>query len=92
MTEKIERIELECMCERTRDHLTSFIFLPDDPDSVIVGSSLNHYLPIWKRLIIGVKFILGIDNTYCQYTEALVDKKEMLRLKIWVDSVTDRMQ
>lgn len=51
-----------------------------------------HYLPWYKRLFIGVKYIFGIDNTYCQYTESVVNKEEMVRLSEWIDNVIVRMK
>lgn len=85
-----DSFDLKCNCEYNRDHLTRFE-LCDDFEDVIVGSSMNHYLPWYKRVVIGLKYILGIDNTY-QYTESIVNKEEMVRLYEWVENVVVRMK
>lgn len=83
--------DIKCACGYNRDHLTRLV-LSEDFEDVIVGSGLNHYLPWYKRLTIAVKYVLGIDNTHCQYTESVVSKEEMVRLSEWIDNVIVRMK
>lgn len=72
----------------------------DEPDTVEVDedvyihTGMNHYLPWYKRLIIGLKYILGIDNTHCMYSECylkLEDASKMIDvLKGYVNSPFDK--
>lgn len=83
--------DIKCSCGYNRDHLTRLV-LSEDFEDVIIGSGMCHYLPWYKRLFIGVKYIFGIDNTFSQYVESVVSKEEMVRLSEWIDNVIVRMK
>lgn len=79
-----------CRCGgHTKTHDVEFQYWPDAEhgDSFTISTSLNHFLPWYKRLWVGVKYILGIDNTYYFYTEAELDGKGVNELSKWISAV-----
>ena len=72
----------------------------DDPDTVeveediYVHTGMNHYLPWYKRLVIAFKYILGIDNTNCIYSESYINVEDASKLidilKTYVNSPFDK--
>lgn len=95
MKQKEERtvFEVKCHCGYNRDHMTYFEFTNDplDHDTVICGSTLNHYQGFWKRLLVAVKYLFACDNNYTHYTESMITKKEVGRLLEWLDDVQSKM-
>lgn len=45
-----------------------------------ISTQLNHYLPLWKRILMGCKYILG-QNTGEWYTTTIVKNSDIERLK-----------
>ena len=71
------------------DHDVSFQYWPDAEfgDSFTISTSLNHFLPWYKRIWVGLKYALGIDNTYYFYKEADLDAEQLKSLSEWISSV-----
>lgn len=88
-----ERFDLKCACGDTKEHIAIFDFDEQDwKDTLSVGLYLNHYLPWYKRLVLAVKYVLGIDNTYQHYVEGIYNKDEVARLRDWLNTVHDKME
>lgn len=77
------KICLTCECGDPTDHV---VYLSQDNDNdwgdykighCLISTSLNHCLPFWKRIVLGFKYILGIDNTYIFYTETVLKVKDL---------------
>lgn len=85
---------LKCHCGDDREHLITFKFYDEDKDwndFVIANAALNHYLPWYKRFTIALKYLFGIDNTFCHYVESIYDKKTVVKLRDWLDEVIPLM-
>ncbi len=90
-------IFLQCECVANSDH-TIRVICDDgiyggeaihDPQFV-VSAQMSHYKGFWGRLVIAIKYVLGIDNTYCHYTETICSKEQMDRLFKFVNDRTDK--
>lgn len=82
----------QCLCEHDRDHNVVFTFYNEDEDSELyVSAGLNHYKGFFQRLWVGIKYALGIDNTYYAYTESVLDKDEIIRLRDYLNDVVDHV-
>lgn len=79
-----------CSCGADADHRVEFRFYACTRPTLVVSTGLNHYLSFWKRLGVGVKYILGIDNTRCTYVETCLDADEVKRLRKYLVKV-DRL-
>ena len=79
----------KCRCEHDRDHAVSFMYWPDQEygDEFTIGTTLNHYRSFWSRLWIGIKYILGVDNTHYFFTEQTIDKSELIKLQSFINKV-----
>ena len=84
--------ETKCMCGYHKDHTVMFHYWPDSKhgDEFTISTGLNHFLGFWQRLRIGIKYVLGIDNTHYFYTEQTLDKGEVVKLQEYVNSVATR--
>lgn len=83
-----------CTCgDTTHTPVFGFSIHPwsdDDVDTYfIINTNLNHFRPWWKRLWVGVKYTLGVDNTYYHYAETLLDKEEVVKLKEFIDKALE---
>ncbi len=78
----------------SKDHTVEFQYWPDKEhgDTFYISSALAHYLPWYKRLAIGLKYILGIDNTHCFYVETTLGQNEVLRLQKYINDVASEFQ
>ena len=80
----------KCSCGHDVDHLVKFQYYREKAEwggnYMVIYTGLNHFLPVWKRIIVAVKYILGIDNTYCTFTESMLDASEVERLKDYLNS------
>lgn len=85
MDVKNETIFLQCECLEHSDH-TIRVTVDDDwggdtyPPQFIVSAQMSHYRGFWGRLGIALKYVLGIDNTYCHYTDTICSLEQMDRL------------
>ena len=62
----------ECDCgDITNDHVTK-VWVDKEEDDVCIYSSLNHYLPWYKRVLPAIKYLLGVDNTFIHYKETFM--------------------
>lgn len=82
---------VKCSCGSDRDHSTVFHLWkdPEYGDDFTVSTGLNHFRGFWSRLWIGIKYALGVDNTYYAYTEQTLDKDELLKLKNFIDDAVE---
>ena len=59
---------IECECG---DFAHIIRFTIDDEytceSPISLETRLNHYLPWYKRLVQAVRYLFGVDTTYCQY-------------------------
>jgi hypothetical protein len=70
-----ERIYIECQCG-SPDHLVSFF---RDEDDVGVNVQMSPYLPIWRRVLVALRYALGLD-TRCHWGDALLTPAERARV------------
>jgi len=83
MKEDPNVFEFVCICsDPYKDHLVRVMrdtedLFTDGTVEYYMSSQLNHYASFWKRLCIAFKYVLGIDNTYCHYTESIISQKQM---------------
>lgn len=87
-----KRHVLSCMCGHDLDHSVVFEYWRAEgsfPSTLTVYTGLNHYLPVWKRLAVAIKYVLGIDNTYCTYTETMIDGEAAANLHHWLTEVIE---
>lgn len=84
----------KCRCGHDRDHMVSFMYWPDQEygDEFTISTSLNHYRGFWSRLWIGIKYILGVDNTHYFYTEQTIDKDELIKLQTFINKVAAKFK
>lgn len=86
-------LEIRCQCgDYGKDHLVTLTLYKElDEPALAIGTGLNHYLGFWKRLKVGVKYILGIDNTYHSHVECLIECPSQIKgLKSFVDEVAEQ--
>ena len=78
----------------SKDHTVEFQYWPNSEygDSFSISTGLAHYLPWYKRLVVGLKYILGIDNTHCFYVETTLGQYEVDRLQKYINKVADNYQ
>lgn len=78
----------------SKDHTVEFQYWPDKQygDTFSISTGLAHYLPWYKRLAVGLKYILGIDNTHCFYVETTLGQNEVLRLQKYINEVASEFQ
>lgn len=74
-----------------KDHDVSFQHWPDPQtgDEFTISTSLSHYLPWYKRLLVAIKYTLGIDNTFVFYKETMLDKQELTKLHTFISGVVE---
>ena len=86
-----DAIFLQCECVANSDHTIRVIC--DDgiygdeqihAPQFVVSAQMSHYKGFWGRLLIAIKYVLGIDNTYCHYTETICSIEQMDRLNKFV--------
>lgn len=95
MAYEAESHRVQCSClgaNHNKDHVVDLDYWRDDEygDLLTISTGLAHYKGFFGRLWVAVKYVLGIDNTYCFYIETVVDKAELLRLKSYIDKVSDQ--
>lgn len=68
---------LKCSCNDIGLHDVKFQVSFDEKfgDDVCIYTSMCHYIPWYKRLYNAAKYVLGIDNTFVDYVETMVDSK-----------------
>lgn len=82
--ENIIKIELSCDCYN-KEHM---VYLAQDNSSEVgsrdqdhgtcyIYTNMNHYLPWYKRVLVGMKYIFGIDNTFVHYTECVTKVSDL---------------
>lgn len=88
---------LECDCGHNKDHNIWFEYHAvrgtGEPmmDELYINAQLNHFLPLRKRLMVAIKYVLGIDNTYKNYTEIVISKEDEVRsLRDYLDTVLSK--
>lgn len=84
--------QTKCNCGHDVDHVVSFSYWPDKKygGMMCVSTGLNHYLSLWRRIGVAFRYILGIDNTYCTYTETVLDLMEMNNLREYLEKCVDK--
>lgn len=92
--EELQSHVTKCRCGHDRDHNATFHYWPDSicGDDFTISTSLNHYLGFWARLVIGIKYVLGVDNTYYHYTESTLDKQELIKLQTYINDVAGKFK
>lgn len=92
MSEIEERLRLACDCGDDKEHLVDFQYWNDVwADTVSISTSMNHCLPWYKRLKIGIMYVLGVDNTYSHYVESMHTQTQMIQLRDWLNAVIPKM-
>jgi hypothetical protein len=87
------RFDLKCECgDKSHIAVVEFDCSGGWYDSLTVGLGMNHYLPWYKRLVIGFKYVFGMDNTFQQYVEVVCDKESVQQLSEWIETVKPQMQ
>lgn len=79
-----------CRCGGfSKDHDVEFQYWPDPEfgDTFSISTGLNHFRPWYKRLWVGIKYILGIDNTHYFYVESELDGAGVRELSEWISAV-----
>ncbi len=79
-----------CRCGgHSKDHDVVFQYWPDPQygDEFTINTGLNHYLPWYKRLLVAIRYVLGIDNTFYAYVESTLDKQEVQKLHTYLSNV-----
>ena len=79
-----------CDCGIDQDHVVVFRYWKETkpfPSTLTISTGLNHYLPVWRRLIVAIKYVLGIDNTYCTYTETSLSMEGASSLQDFINNV-----
>lgn len=89
-----KRFTVACQCQTERyskDHTVDFDYWKDKDygDNLTISTGLNHYKSFFGRLKVALFYVLGIDNTHIFYTETMLDKAEVLRLKSFIDEVAE---
>lgn len=67
-----ERTYLDCQCDHP-GHVVRFTYDPDDGD-LYIQARMSNYLPWYKRIWVGLKFVFGISDQH--YAEVLVKKTD----------------
>ena len=83
-----------CECGIDQDHVVVLRYWRAEksfPSTITISTGLNHYLPVWKRLLVAIKYVLGIDNTYCTYTETSLSEQSVRDLKNYLNAVVQDM-
>ena len=83
-----------CDCGIDQDHTVVFRYWREPnpfPSTLTIHTGLNHYLPMWRRLPVAIKYVLGIDNTYCTYTETSLSDKSISDLQDFIGKVVEDM-
>lgn len=75
MTDKV--FEFKCDCNYIGLHSVK---AQVDGEHIYIYTSMNHWLPWYKRLGVAIKYILGIDNTYCDYHETVLEYNEFFKI------------
>lgn len=86
-------VEFSTVCQcggYSRDHDVVYRYYPDDnhPDFTVT-TGLNHYLPWYKRVVIAIKYALGIDNTHHFYTEQTLSVEEVTKLRNFLNETLE---
>ncbi len=68
--QQLERTYIDCECESI-DHVIRFTYDPDDK-MLWAEVMLKDYLPWYKRLVIGVKYIFGSRAQYSAYDVTII--------------------
>lgn len=74
-----QRLVLFCQC-----HLTAHNVVVErvfDDEDIAVSVALNHYLPWYRRVVVGLRYILGSDNTSSHYDEVVLRKEDVAKLR-----------
>mgnify|MGYP000648674256 CR=1 FL=1 len=72
MSESKEKIfTLDCNCNDIGLHNVK-VWIDKEDNDVAIYTSMNHYLPWYKRLVNAVRYTFGCDNTFIDYQETMV--------------------
>ena len=63
----------------------SVCFDKDEDGFVSVYYQMNHFRPWYKRLVLGVKYIFGINTFDYHYLDIVLSKKEATELKEYLE-------
>jgi hypothetical protein len=74
---------ITCLCGDVKEH-SLYLRRDAEEEEVYISSTLNIYLPWWKRILVALKYIFGVINTTHTYTEIVVSKRDRERLKSWL--------
>ena len=69
----------KCGCGDPVDEHVTKVWVDKEDETVCIYSSLDHYLPWYKRVIPAVKYVLGIDNTFVHYKETYMDTRDFIK-------------
>lgn len=74
----MKHMRFECTCA-TPNHTLRVTRWEDGTATISVA--LNRYLPLWKRIGIGIAYILGFDTDTEQYDTVELSPQDRERLK-----------
>ena len=69
----------ECACHHN-EHLFTITFDSEDK-LAYVEIQLNHYLPWWRRCLIGLKYMRGFKSKYGYWSETVLDTPSTKKLE-----------
>jgi len=73
----------ECSCGSS-EHTIRFI-LDKDENELYTEIYLNQWRPLWKRILVGIKYIFGYKCKYGEWDCWILNQDDVLRLKNMLD-------
>lgn len=73
---KHERFECTCISPHHTFRVTTW-----DDDTMSVSVALNRYLPLWRRIVVAVMYVIGIEVDAEHYDSVELNLDDRKRLK-----------
>jgi hypothetical protein len=70
---------LDCACY-SLEHMVVFSYHKSENDFVYLSFPLNNYLPWYKRVSIGLRYIFGLQTQDNHFDTSVLDAKEVASL------------
>lgn len=78
----MEKLYLDCQCE-SLEHSIRFYYEPD-LDCVVLDTHLIR-IPLWKRIVYAIKYILGYQSKYGAFDETLLNGDRISELQSFLE-------
>lgn len=78
----VEHFYLKCDCGHPVEHLIVFSNYGDDED-FIVHTTMNHFLPWYKRIPRAIKYVMSVQNI--THVESVVSQENIDSLVTWLN-------